>query len=190
MTEQFLPQLVFVNFCFKTVRSQSRDERLTFFIWYLMCWYTQTHFILITLYAQMYFHLDDENVQTLLSWTVLSWWPNSTCRHKIIFEMYTFEGQNTKKYKCWVDIIVCLLISRHINFRLMSVFYFKAFIGHSLQMASWYCCGTSVKASENLQTFDFCTPDLYRPPPSTQINQHILNLSHTAALVKLTIINV
>lgn len=116
MTEQFLPQLVFVNFCFKTVRSQSRDERLTFFIWYLMCWYTQTHFILITLYAQMYFHLDDENVQTLLSWTVLSWWPNSTCRHKIIFEMYTFEGQNTKKYKCWVDIIVCLLISRNINF--------------------------------------------------------------------------
>lgn len=116
MTEQFLPQLVFVNFCFKTVQSQSRDERLTFFIWYLMCWYTQTHFILITLYAQMYFHLDDENVQTLLSWTVLSWWPNSTCRHKIIFEMYTFEGQNTKKYKCWVDIIVCLLISRNINF--------------------------------------------------------------------------
>lgn len=116
MTEQFLPQLVFVNFCFKTVRSQSRDERLTFFIWYLMCWYSQTHFILITLYAQMYFHLDDENVQTLLSWTVLSWWPNSTCRHKIIFEMYTFEGQNTKKYKCWVDIIVCLLISRNINF--------------------------------------------------------------------------
>lgn len=116
MTEQFLPQLVFVNFCFKTVRSQSRDERLTFFIWYLMCWYTQTHFILITLYAQMYFHLDDENVQTLLSWTVLSWRPNSTCRHKIIFEMYTFEGQNTKKYKCWVDIIVCLLISRNINF--------------------------------------------------------------------------
>lgn len=116
MTEQFLPQLVFVNFCFKTVRSQSRDERLTFFIWYLMCWYSQTHFILITLYAQMYFHLDDENVQTLLSWTVLSWRPNSTCRHKIIFEMYTFEGQNTKKYKCWVDIIVCLLISRNINF--------------------------------------------------------------------------
>lgn len=116
MTEQFLPQLVFVNFCFKTVQSQSRDERLTFFIWYLMCWYSQTHFILITLYAQMYFHLDDENVQTLLSWTVLSWWPNSTCRHKIIFEMYTFEGQNTKKYKCWVDIIVCLLISRNINF--------------------------------------------------------------------------
>lgn len=116
MTEQFLPQLVFVNFCFKTVQSQSRDERLTFFIWYLMCWYTQTHFILITLYAQMYFHLDDENVQTLLSWTVLSWRPNSTCRHKIIFEMYTFEGQNTKKYKCWVDIIVCLLISRNINF--------------------------------------------------------------------------
>lgn len=116
MTEQFLPQLVFVNFCFKTVQSQSRDERLTFFIWYLMCWYSQTHFILITLYAQMYFHLDDENVQTLLSWTVLSWRPNSTCRHKIIFEMYTFEGQNTKKYKCWVDIIVCLLISRNINF--------------------------------------------------------------------------
>lgn len=190
MTEQFLPQLVFVNFCFKTVQSQSRDERLTFFIWYLMCWYTQTHFILITLYAQMYFHLDDENVQTLLSWTVLSWRPNSTCRHKIIFEMYTFEGQNTKNTNVgWT--LSCVFLSAEILISLlMSIFYFKAFIGHSLQMASWYCCGPSVKASENLQTFDFCTPDLYRPPPSTQINQHILNLSHTAALVKLTIINV